>query len=79
MKKSAVEVHQKLLNTYGETALSERTCQEWFQRFKDSNFDVDDRHGGGREMVFQDVKLEVLLDQNSCQTQEEMAGSLRVT
>ena len=34
MKKSAAETHRMLSNTYGEAAISERTCREWFQRFK---------------------------------------------
>ncbi|GFW09816.1 mariner Mos1 transposase [Trichonephila clavipes] len=52
---------------------------EWFQRFKNGDFDVEDQHGGGREQVFEDAELEALLDQDSCQTQQELAGSLGVT
>ena len=40
MKKSAAEAHRMLSNTYGEAAISERTCPEWFQRFKNGDFDV---------------------------------------
>ena len=68
-----------LSDTYGEAAISERTCREWFQRFKNCDFDVEDRHGGGREKVFEDAELEALLDQDSCQTQQKLAGSLGVT
>ncbi|GFW91221.1 mariner Mos1 transposase [Trichonephila clavipes] len=52
---------------------------EWFQRFKNGDFDVEDQHGGGREKDFEDAELEALLDQDSCQTQQELAGSLGVT
>ena len=38
MKKSAAEAHRMLSNTYGEAAISERTCREWFQRFKNGDF-----------------------------------------
>ena len=38
--KSAAEAHRMLSNTYGEAAISERTCRELFQRFKNGNFDV---------------------------------------
>ena len=31
-----------LSNTYDEAAISERTCREWFQRFKNDDFDVQD-------------------------------------
>ena len=79
MKKSVAEAHRMLSNTYGEIAISERTCREWFQHFKNSDFDIEDRHGGGREKVFKDAELEALLYEESCQTQEELAGSLGVT
>ena len=67
-----------LSNTYGEAAISERTCREWFQRFKNGDFDVKDRHSGGREKVFEDAELEALLEEDSCQNQKELARSLGV-
>ncbi|GFU40778.1 mariner Mos1 transposase [Trichonephila clavipes] len=78
MKKSAVEAHRMLSNTYGEASISERKCREWFQRFKNGDFEVEDQHGGGRE-VFGDAELEALLNQDSCQTQQELSESLGVT
>ena len=66
-----------LSNTYGEAVISERT-REWFQRFKNGDFDVEDRHSGGREKVFENAELEALLEQDSCQNQEELARSLGV-
>ncbi|GFY11433.1 mariner Mos1 transposase [Trichonephila clavipes] len=70
MKKSAAEVHRMRSNTYGEAAISERTSREWFQRFKNGDFDVENQHGGGRQKVFEDAELEALLDLDSCQTQQ---------
>lgn len=78
-KKNAAEAHRILSETYGDAALSERTCREWFQRFKNGDFDVEDKHGGGREKTFKDEQLEALLDEDSCQTQEELAESLGVS
>ena len=46
MKKSAVEAHRMLSNIYGEAAISERTCREWFQHFKNGDFDVENRYSG---------------------------------
>jgi len=64
MKKSAAEAHRMLSNTYDdryeaadEAAISERTCREWFQHFKNGDFDVEDRHNGGREKVFEDARI----------------------
>ena len=68
-----------LSNTYGEAAISERTCRVQFQRFKNDDFDVEDRYSGEREKIFEDAELEILLEQDSCQNQEELARSLGVT
>ena len=46
-----------------------------FQRLKNGDFDVEDRHSGGREKVFEDAELETLLEQDSYQNQEELARS----
>ena len=54
LKKTATETHRMLSNTYSGVALSERMCCEWFQRFKSGDFDVEDRHGGGKETIFED-------------------------
>ena len=51
MKKSAAEAHRMLSNIYSEAAISERMCREWFQRFKNGDFDVEDRHSGGKEKM----------------------------
>ena len=37
LKQTVAESHRMLSSTYGEAALSERTCREWFQRFKNGN------------------------------------------
>ena len=79
LKKTATEAHRMLSSTYGEAALSERTCRDWFQRFKSSDFDIEDRHGGGKQKIFEDSELQALLSEDSCQAQEELAESLGVT
>ena len=79
LKKTAAEAHRMLSSTCGQAALSERTCREWFQRFKRCDFDVDDRHGDEKEKIFEDSELQALLDEDSCQMQENLSESLRVT
>ena len=68
-----------LPNTYGEAAISERMSREWFQRFKNGDFVVEDQHGNGREKVFEDAELEALLDEDLCEMHQKLAGSLGVT
>ena len=38
-KKSAAETNRLLVETYGEAALSERSCRKWFQKCKKGEFD----------------------------------------
>ncbi|GFX20940.1 transposable element Tcb1 transposase [Trichonephila clavipes] len=45
VKKSVAKAHRMLSNTDGEAAISERTCREWFQRFKNGDLDVEGQHG----------------------------------
>lgn len=78
-KKTAAQAHRELQKVYGNAALSETTCRDWFRRFKDGDFDVDDRPREGRPKTFEDAKLEALLEEDSCQTQEELASELGVT
>ena len=79
LKKTAVAVHLMLSSPFGEAVLSERTCHKWFQSFKNGNFDIEDRHGSGKEKIFEDPELEALFAEDSCQTQKELSESLRVT
>ena len=78
-KKTAADAHRELQKVYGDGVLSETTCRDWFRRFKDHDFDIDDRPRAGRPKTFNDTELEALLDEDSAQTQEELALSLGVT
>ena len=66
-----LRLHRLLVEICGEAALSERSCCEWFQKFKNGEFDIEDKERSGRPKVYEDAELEALLDQDSCQTQEE--------
>ena len=73
MKKSAAESHRILVEAYGDRALSERTCQKWFARFKSGDFHLEDQERAGCPKKFEGAELEALLDEDPCQTQEETA------
>ena len=79
IRKTAAESHRILVEVYGEHGLAVRTCQKWFARFKSDDFGLEDEERPGKPKKFEDVELEVLLDVDCCQTQEELAESLRVT
>ena len=78
-EKTAAESHRLLVELYGELALARTQCFKWFQRFKSGDFDISDKERSGQPKKFEDEELEELLDQDSCQTQSELAESLGVT
>ena len=70
--------HRILVEVYGEHALAERACQNWFARFKSGDYGLEDEERHGQPKKFEDEELEALLDEDCCQTQEELAESLGV-
>ena len=56
-KETADEAHRELQKIYGDASLSETTCCDWFRRFKDGDFDVDDRPRQGRSKTFEDADV----------------------
>ena len=79
MKKTAAERHPILVEVYIEHALAELTCQKWFARFKSADFGLEEEKRPEQLKKFEDEELEALLDEDCCQTQEELAESLGVT
>ncbi|EGI63507.1 Mariner Mos1 transposase, partial [Acromyrmex echinatior] len=47
-KKSAAEAHRMLVEVYGDTAPTDKACREWFRRFKDGDFSVEDKPRSGQ-------------------------------
>lgn len=43
LKKSATEAHQLLVEAYGSRAMGQRTCYEWYEKFKAGNFDLHEK------------------------------------
>ena len=66
LKKSAAEAHGILFETYGQHALSEITCRDWFRCFKNNDFDFEDKERSGAPRKFEDKELEALLTHVRC-------------
>jgi len=73
LKKSSAESHRMLVEAYGDSALSETMCRDWFRRFKDGNFDLSDKKRENRSKKFEGHQLQALLyedgsiTKNACQ------------
>ncbi|GBP75615.1 Mariner Mos1 transposase [Eumeta japonica] len=69
-----IETHQLLVETYNVAALSEKICREWFQKFKNDDFDVEDKDRSGWPKIYEDAEL----DEHSSRTQKELELTLEV-
>ena len=78
LKKSAAELHRILVETHSNGALLEITCRDWFKRFKNNDFNGEDKAYSSTPKKFEDEELEALLHEDSCQAQAELAESLGV-
>nr|KAF6341432.1 hypothetical protein mMyoMyo1_011863 [Myotis myotis] len=67
-----------LWEAYGEHAPSQDTCDHGFQRFKSDDFDVKDKERPGQLKKFEDQQLQALLDEDVCQTENQLAERLNV-
>jgi len=52
-----------LVETYGDNALSETTCRDWFRRFNDDNFDLSDKKRENRPRTVENCQLQAFLDE----------------
>ena len=77
-KKTAAESHRILVKVYGEHALSETTCRDWFQHFKSGDFDLTKKDRGKPPKKFEGAELQALLDEDSTQTLKQLAKALGV-
>ncbi|KAG5309967.1 MOS1T transposase, partial [Pseudoatta argentina] len=63
---------------YGDNALSDTTCSDWFRRFKNNDFELEDKERSGAPKKFEGNELEQLLDEDPSQTLSELGKILQV-
>lgn len=66
---SSAEAHRLLVKVYDKATLNRRTCREWLQKFKDSDFGVENKNRSGKPKMYEDIELEELLKEDSYQKQ----------
>lgn len=78
-KKTAAETYRLLRDIYGEHSPSMTTCKDWFCRFRNGQYDTNDKEHGKPQKQFEDRELRMMLDEDPCQTQYDLAVALNVT
>ena len=76
--KSAAEAHRILVEIYGDNALSDTTCRDWFRRFKSNDFKLEDKERSGAPKKFEDKELEKIVDEDRSQAAAELRKTLKL-
>jgi len=66
IKKNLKTEAHRIVEIYGDHALSETICRDWFRRFKNNNSNVEDKERFGALKKFEDEELEAILHEDSC-------------
>jgi len=66
-----------LVEAYGDNALSETTCRDWFRQFNDDNFDLSEKKRENQPRKVEDCQSQVFLDDT--QSQKMLAEQLSIS
>nr|AAP51092.1 transposase [Forficula auricularia] len=77
--KNASQAHKKLCAVYGDEALKERQCQNWFAKFRSGDFSLKDEKRSGRPVEVDDDLIKAIIDSDRHSTTREIAEKLHVS
>ena len=77
-KKNTTEMQKKTCAVYGEGAVTDGTCQNWFAKFCARDFSLDDAPQSGRQVEVDSDQIETLIENNQCYTMQEIADIRKV-
>ena len=76
--KSAGEGQIILVETYGDNALSDTTYRDWFRRFKNNDFKLEDKERSGTPKKFEDKEFKEIVNEDRSQMLAELGKTLQV-
>ena len=62
---------------YGEGAVTDRMCSQWFVKFPDGDFSLDDAPQSGRRVEVDSDQIETLIENSQCYTTRKIANILK--
>nr|KAF6374223.1 hypothetical protein mPipKuh1_009456 [Pipistrellus kuhlii] len=77
--KNASQAHKKLCAVYGDEALKERQCQNWFAKFRSGDFSLKDEKRSGRPVEVDDALIKAIINSDCHSTTREIAEKLHVS
>ncbi|CAF1537237.1 unnamed protein product, partial [Rotaria sp. Silwood1] len=60
----------------GEGVVADRTCRDWFKRFREGDMSLEDRPRSGRPLEIDIEQLKVLIEDNPRLTTSELSAML---
>ena len=77
--RNASQAHKKLYALYGNEALKERQCQNWFAKFRSGDFSLKDAQRSGRPVEVDKTHIMAIIDSDRSSTTREIAEKLNVS
>lgn len=77
--KNASQAHKKLCAVYGNEALKERQCQNWFAKFRSGDFSLKNAQRSGRPVEVDETHIKAIIDSDRHSTTREIAEKLNVS
>ena len=63
--KNATEMQKKICTVYGEGAVTDKTCQKWFTKFRARDFSLADASWSYRPVEVDSNQIETLIEQST--------------
>lgn len=76
---NGVEAHRRLVEVYGPDVISQRTCYNWFDRFREGDRSLQDESRSGRPPELDLEELRRLVEADPKQTARDLATILSTT
>ena len=77
--KNRTKTQKKICAVYGESAVTDRTCQKWFAKFHAGDFSLDDAPRSGRPVEVDSDQIITILENNQCYTTQEIADIIKIS
>ena len=77
--KTQLKHKKKICAVYGEGAVTDRTCQKWFVKFRAGDFSLDDAPRSGRPAEVDNNQIETIIKNNQHYTTWETADVLKIS
>ncbi|CAK9819681.1 Histone-lysine N-methyltransferase SETMAR [Anthophora plagiata] len=76
--KNALQARKKLCAVYGNEALKERQCQNWFATFRSGDFSLKNAQRSGRPVEVDEIHIMAIIDSDRHSTTRDIAEKLNV-